>query len=64
MFIKLFDVIFPVTERFGDQLSQLYMLPFTHFTLGKEDAISTVFRHLALPYRKRNENGPSISAET
>jgi hypothetical protein len=43
MFIKRFDGIFPVTERFGGQLSQLYMLPFTHFTLGKEDAISTKF---------------------
>jgi hypothetical protein len=41
MFIKRFDDIFPATERFGDQLSQLYMLPFTHVTMGKEDAIST-----------------------
>jgi hypothetical protein len=40
MFIKRFYGIFPVAERFGDQLFQLYMLPFTHITLGKEDAIS------------------------
>jgi hypothetical protein len=40
MFLKRLDGIFPVTERFGNQLSQLYMLPFTHFILDKEDAIS------------------------
>jgi hypothetical protein len=37
-FLKGFEGVFQVPERFGDHRSQLYM--FTHITLGKEDAIS------------------------
>jgi len=65
MLIKLIDGIFPVTERFGDQLAQILMLSFTQFTLGKvRQNIDKVLRHLAIPYRTRKENVQYILAET